>query len=213
MVSTHMRWHGANPAEAKFWLYVWSFLLPGVGFPASTFSALGIDYSNKRTMFGASLVGLICLVMTVIAATIPNTPLWVQTFTFLGIIIWRMNGVTLFNSTLPRLFPGLQYGKVMGLVWSLCGIISYAIAPEVTTLASENMDNFLPLHICFCLAGSFATILLAILFLTDVDGEGNLIGFQKPEEGQDILKDTNSKDIRKDSVDLPTESNSEFALN
>jgi len=175
LVIEQMRWHGANSEEADFYLFIWSVLLPSIGFPASLISGFGINYSNKKTLFGTAFLQVLLLVALCVAATFPRTPLWVQIVTFCAMIIWRMNGFSLFNSSFPGLLPGLQCGKAMGLVWSLAGVVSLFVVPFVTKAVTSDLGWFLWIHIIFCGVGALSAILLSVLFLVDVDGSGSVM--------------------------------------
>eukprot|EP01126_Amoeba_proteus_P009045 TRINITY_DN13441_c0_g1_i7.p1 TRINITY_DN13441_c0_g1~~TRINITY_DN13441_c0_g1_i7.p1 ORF type:complete len:344 (-),score=47.91 TRINITY_DN13441_c0_g1_i7:55-1047(-) len=62
MIVDHMKWHGADETQADYYLSVWSFLLPFVGFPATLIVAFGVDYSKPRNLVIISLIQVSSLI-------------------------------------------------------------------------------------------------------------------------------------------------------
>lgn len=169
LVQIHMKWHGANEEQQISYLYLWSILLPTLGAFTSLISGFFIKFENKLTLVGFSLFQCLVIIVLMITCLIPNSPVWVQSISFICIIFYRMNCATLFNSVFPILYQGLSYGKPLGLVWSLSGVISSVLVPIMIGKVNDNIDNFWTIHLVICSFCILSTLILAFLFYFDVD--------------------------------------------
>eukprot|EP01126_Amoeba_proteus_P008620 TRINITY_DN13233_c0_g1_i1.p1 TRINITY_DN13233_c0_g1~~TRINITY_DN13233_c0_g1_i1.p1 ORF type:complete len:519 (+),score=41.47 TRINITY_DN13233_c0_g1_i1:228-1559(+) len=182
MVAIHMRWHGATREESQQYLYIWSIMLPCLGFPACLIAGFGISPTKKWSICLLSFLQLVLSILSMLTAVIPNTPLWVQIILFASFIIWRMNGATLIHTTIPCIFPNLQYGKSFGLTWNLGGLVTVICSPFLAEAIQENIDNFYVIHITM---GALSVLLyggLTFLFYVDY--------IPAPEHVEDELHNT-----------------------
>eukprot|EP01126_Amoeba_proteus_P045384 TRINITY_DN5075_c0_g1_i4.p1 TRINITY_DN5075_c0_g1~~TRINITY_DN5075_c0_g1_i4.p1 ORF type:complete len:241 (-),score=30.93 TRINITY_DN5075_c0_g1_i4:89-811(-) len=199
LVMSHMLWHGASKEEAKDYLYIWSVMLPMVGFTASLISGFIIDYERKSTMIGINILQIILLFLTCLGATLPSTPLWVQTLTFLFFIVWRVIGFSSFPAIIPCIFPDFQSTMAVTFVSSASGLVSVIIMPFVTRAVQENSAHFLPAHLFFCIFGALTSIFVVILFITDYP----------PKRFDDVDRPV----VSPDSNTMPETSENDFSFN
>jgi len=182
LVTNQMKWHGATDKETEQYLLIWSIILPGTGFITCIIVGLVMNYKNKWALFGSCVLNVIVMAMTMACATIQGSPLWVQIFTFLGIIFFRMNTAALFNSVMPSLFENMLIGKAIGLSWTLAGCVSAGVVSFIVEAITKDPDNFLIAYLVVGGLGCLGAGVLGILFLTDVDPQGRALGLQPVEE-------------------------------
>eukprot|EP01126_Amoeba_proteus_P007493 TRINITY_DN1269_c0_g1_i17.p1 TRINITY_DN1269_c0_g1~~TRINITY_DN1269_c0_g1_i17.p1 ORF type:complete len:311 (+),score=24.92 TRINITY_DN1269_c0_g1_i17:485-1417(+) len=200
-VTQHMRWHGATMEEAANYLYIWSLVLPCLGFPSSMISGFVIDYSNKKTLVFLSILQICLFTGAGTLAVIRDTPLHTQIAMFCLYVVYRMNGLALMNSVLPLVFPKYNVGQMMGLMWSTGGLLSLAIVPQLNLAIAKNVDNFFRIYMGFIAVNVTLYGLSGLLFYLDFKEGGGIIG-DEDEEGTNEVKfepdtttDINNTDI------------------
>jgi hypothetical protein len=86
-----------------------------------------------------------------------------------------MNGYSLLNALISRIYKPLQYGKAQGLIYLIGGGIASLVAPHMIEATLDNENLFFGFHLGILSCGVLMAGVLAFLFWRDIGSDGKIV--------------------------------------
>jgi hypothetical protein len=86
----------------------------------------------------------------VCAATGAGMDLRMQWGTFIFFVVWRMNSVTLVNTTLPLVIPRAYLNTAIGTIFTVSGIVSTLLQHPLSQAIKDDVKSMWYIHTISC---------------------------------------------------------------
>lgn len=150
-VTEQMRFVGAGSPEVDAYSKTFSVMLPC--------GALLGPWTGMLLRQGAVLRGMMVMMavqvgcgigLWVCAATGAGMDLRMQWGTFIFFVVWRMNSVTLVNTTLPLVIPRAYLNTAIGTIFTVSGIVSTLLQHPLSQAIKDDVKSMWYIHTISC---------------------------------------------------------------